>query len=116
MDSLDDPIWDDDYDYTNPVVEEPVAERPIATHCCFCGSRLIEKDGQYGKFKGCPRWPECRGITQGRSGGIFIGREISHYIFLHERPSSPRSEEDEYNKKRATTRSKTKKVRSRKKR
>ena len=29
-------------------------------NCPKCGSRLIIKDGHYGKFLACPRFPECR--------------------------------------------------------
>lgn len=28
--------------------------------CPYCGSNLILKDGQFGEFLACPRFPECR--------------------------------------------------------
>ncbi len=31
-------------------------------HCPMCGSTMVEKFGKLGKFWGCTRFPECRGI------------------------------------------------------
>lgn len=28
--------------------------------CPNCGSHLVLKDGQFGEFLGCPRFPDCR--------------------------------------------------------
>jgi hypothetical protein len=28
--------------------------------CPYCGGRLIEKSGQYGKFYGCSNYPRCK--------------------------------------------------------
>ena len=32
-------------------------------NCPKCGSTLVAKEGQYGKFMACPRFPECRYTT-----------------------------------------------------
>ncbi len=39
-------------------IEVPVEETDII--CEFCGSRMIVKNGRYGKFAACPNYPTCK--------------------------------------------------------
>ena len=34
--------------------------REVFYRCPKCGTMLIEKEGRYGKFLACPRYPDCR--------------------------------------------------------
>lgn len=33
---------------------------PTARFCIECGAKMVERDGKFGKFWGCTRYPECR--------------------------------------------------------
>ena len=49
----DDDIFDDD-DEATPTV------------CPDCGANLVLRNGPYGKFWGCSRYPQCRGVDKYR--------------------------------------------------
>ena len=38
--------------------EAPVEETDII--CEHCGSRMVIKNGRFGKFAACPNYPECK--------------------------------------------------------
>ena len=33
---------------------------PTARFCMECGAAMVERDGKFGKFRGCTRYPKCR--------------------------------------------------------
>lgn len=47
--------------------EEPIEEKKIS--CPECGAKMTEREGPYGKFWGCSRFPLCRGKRKGVTNG-----------------------------------------------
>lgn len=45
-------------DKTTENIEVPPEETDMI--CEFCGSKMIVKNGKFGKFAACPRYPECK--------------------------------------------------------
>ncbi|HEX6489732.1 MAG TPA: type I DNA topoisomerase [Candidatus Dormibacteraeota bacterium] len=47
---------------------KPAANRPqpklLDEKCDICGSQLVERQGRYGAFKSCSRFPKCKGPTK----------------------------------------------------
>lgn len=59
-------------------VEIPVEETDIV--CELCGSRMIVKNGRYGKFAACPNYPSCKNtkpLTKSAEGLIEKKQEIA---------------------------------------
>ncbi len=54
--------------------EAPVEETDII--CEKCGSRMIVKNGRYGRFAACPNYPECKNTKQlNKSGTVEAEKE-----------------------------------------
>lgn len=53
--------------------EVPVEETDII--CEKCGSRMIIKNGRYGKFAACPNYPTCKNTKQLNKSGTSDGEE-----------------------------------------
>jgi DNA topoisomerase I len=47
---------------------KPAADRPepklLDEKCDVCGAQLVERQGRYGPFKSCSRFPKCKGPTK----------------------------------------------------
>ncbi len=59
-------------------IEVPVEETDII--CEFCGSRMIVKNGRYGKFAACPNYPTCKNtkpLTRSSEGLVEKKAEIA---------------------------------------
>ncbi len=50
-------------DLENAIIKMPVVEMPVEVsdvRCEKCGRMMVVKEGRFGKFLGCPGFPECR--------------------------------------------------------
>ncbi|MBE6599393.1 MAG: type I DNA topoisomerase, partial [Ruminococcaceae bacterium] len=59
-------------------IEVPVEETDII--CEFCGSRMIVKNGRFGKFAACPNYPTCKNtkpLTRSNEGLVEKKTEIA---------------------------------------
>lgn len=65
-DGDDDPLWDDYKDELDP----PEDHEEQYDVCPRCGGELVRRNGKYGPFYGCVKFPSCR-FTCGE--GEFMG-------------------------------------------
>ena len=49
--------------------------------CIWCGSLMVKKNGPYGEFWGCLRYPECKHTTKGFTKGV--GRSVGVEVKRH---------------------------------
>ena len=55
-----------DFNHTRDIKKlEKLNEEKIKENICpRCGSKLVEREGKYGKFIGCSNFPKCRFVTK----------------------------------------------------
>ena len=67
----------------NEVVDIPVEETDII--CEFCGSKMIIKNGRFGKFAACPNYPKCKNTkTLDKDGKIAESAPVKKADFVCE--------------------------------
>ncbi len=55
----------------------PAGDRPepklLDEKCDVCGAQLVERQGRYGPFKSCSRFPKCKGPTKAARVSLVAG-------------------------------------------